>query len=180
METERAEEKLREACFAYSVTRLAKLKGEGTRLAHYTTAANGLNILRSKTVWLRNASVMNDFSEIAHGRACLTHAILHTEWGGRLGKALEAAHPGLYQVLLDELKSGTQRAAPHTYITSLAEMGHDEELGQLSMWRAYGGKAGVALVFSTSVLDLDTNILNAFHSPVLYADPSRFAEEFAR
>ncbi|MDJ0278670.1 hypothetical protein QLH51_17900 [Sphingomonas sp. 2R-10] len=43
------------------------MKAEGLKFAHYTTAENALNIMAVKSVWLRNAAVMNDHSEIEPG-----------------------------------------------------------------------------------------------------------------
>lgn len=40
---------------------------EGMSLAYYTTAETALLILSNQEIWLRNASVMNDFSEIKYG-----------------------------------------------------------------------------------------------------------------
>ena len=37
------------------------------RFVHYTTAANALNIIRSKRVWMRNTTCMADYREVQHG-----------------------------------------------------------------------------------------------------------------
>ena len=50
--------------------RYAFLQGGG-RLVHYTSAQAGFLIIKNREVWLRNALLMNDFSEIAYGIECL-------------------------------------------------------------------------------------------------------------
>ena len=44
-----------------------KLESGESQLVHYTTSENAVNIIRSKTFWLRNVRCMNDFSEVQHG-----------------------------------------------------------------------------------------------------------------
>jgi len=40
---------------------------DGARLVHYTSAENAYRIISGKQVWLRNAHLMNDYSEMQHG-----------------------------------------------------------------------------------------------------------------
>src|SRR6516225_3809383 len=37
------------------------------RFVHYTTAANALNIIRTKRMWMRNTTCMADYREVQHG-----------------------------------------------------------------------------------------------------------------
>jgi hypothetical protein len=39
-----------------------RLRTEGRRFVHYTNAEAALSILRSKEVWMRKSSCMNDFA----------------------------------------------------------------------------------------------------------------------
>lgn len=55
--------------------RTARLKRDGLRIAHYTSAENALNIISGRTLWLRNAAVMNDFMEVTYGRDCVVSAL---------------------------------------------------------------------------------------------------------
>jgi len=155
------------AVFAYELGRLEKLKTDST-IAHYTTADTALQIIKNRSFWLRNAGLMNDFSEIEHGDACLTSAFGDPFVRHRMLEVLDAHYPGL----TDELISGWERqrvqAKRLTYIGSFAEIPNDDVLGRLSMWRAYGGRAGVALCLNTKILDAQTAELGVFHSPVLY------------
>ena len=40
---------------------------EGYKFAYYTTADIAKKILEKKEIWLRNAHVMNDYSELSYG-----------------------------------------------------------------------------------------------------------------
>ncbi len=51
--------------------RVQKIRDNDRKFAHYTSAEVAVSILKNKSVWLRNASVMNDFNEIEHGLNCL-------------------------------------------------------------------------------------------------------------
>jgi hypothetical protein len=88
-------------CFQYDIQRIQRLKDAGRKLAHYTTAENGLKIIEGKTIWLRNAAVMNDFSEIQHGRDCLKWALEHTDAVARLSALFEPHHPGMCKEVIE-------------------------------------------------------------------------------
>ena len=47
-------------------------RSQHTCMVHYTSAANFIDIVKGKQIWLRNSSVMNDFSEIQHGSQLLS------------------------------------------------------------------------------------------------------------
>ena len=44
-----------------------ELKSRGNKLVHYTSSDNAVNILNGKELWMRNPSIMNDYSELQHG-----------------------------------------------------------------------------------------------------------------
>ena len=130
-------------------------------------------------MWLRNAALMNDFLEVQHGRDCL-RASLQSPLRDRLERSINPHHPGLLEEVLQWLNAGDLNARYGTYLTSLAAHESNDEVGQLSMWRAYGGStAGAALVLNTDFLDGDPS-LGAYTSPVLYGDADEFAKEFAK
>lgn len=58
-----------------SCSRRAEFVRSDRSFVHYTSATNAINIIRNKQVWLRNALLMNDKSEIAHGHNCLISAL---------------------------------------------------------------------------------------------------------
>lgn len=156
--------------FPYETRRFQQIFDKGLKMAHYTTAENAALILKNQTLWLRNAQVMNDFSEVAYGTACLT-AALGMGVGNQLQTALDAAHPGLWTAIAEFLNSMEWQTRTHTYLTSLSAHDPDDLLGRLSMWRAYGGPtSGVALIFNTEVFANDAGQLNTYSSPVAYGN----------
>ena len=151
---------------------------EGRRLVHYTTAEAGFKIIAGKEVWLRNALLMNDFSEIQYGLNCLVQA-----WNSDAGKSLQdfldRITPGLKDKIASTFDSHTHGLKVATFMISLSEHYDDEdELGRLSMWRAYGGRNGVALVLNPKVFTGDTQELKAFSAPVRYETVSQFQDAF--
>ncbi len=178
MKQDEAIDQMYKQCFRFILQRVERLKGSDLKLAHYTTADSGLKIILGKTIWLRNAAVMNDFSEIEHGRACLNWVLRNTQLMQRLSAILEPHHPKLCQEVLEWLDNADLDARLFTYMTALSEHSADDEVGRLSMWRAYGGKAaGVALVMNTDFLDADESELQSTTSPVLYGGPQQLATE---
>ena len=127
--------------------RVNELISARRKLAHYTTGANALNIIRGKSVWLRNAALMNDFSEIGYGKAFLAQAL--PPKAQNLLAVLEPHHPGLTAEILSELAAVDHAVQNQTYLTSLAEHGPNDEVGKLSMWRAYGARSLALLLSST-------------------------------
>lgn len=86
------QEEIAELFFPHMTARFAALKA-GKRLVHYTSADSAYKIISGRQIWLRNAQMMNDFSEIRHGIDCLIKA-----WESPTGKQL--------QEMLDRLKIG--------------------------------------------------------------------------
>ena len=67
-----------------------------------------------------------------------------------------------------------------TYLTCISEHDADEDrIGQLSMWRAYGGRAGVAVVLNGGVFLRPSHALKAYSSPVAYLWEEEFVAAFA-
>jgi len=68
-----------------------------------------------------------------------------------------------------------------TYITCISEHDDTEDWhGRLSMWRAYGGTAGVAIVVNGGPLLRPTDALKAYTSPVAYCNDNEVENEFVR
>src|SRR5690606_23126401 len=68
-----------------------------------------------------------------------------------------------------------------TYLTCLSEHEPEEDnLGRLSMWRAYGGRSGVALVLNRTPFEADTDVLKAYSAPVFYGDVRMVEAHFDR
>lgn len=160
--------------------RIEELKRSGCKFAHYTSAENALNILSGRSLWLRNAAVMNDHSEIEHGRGILNR-LLEGALGRRLWAALDHVHDGISNTVRAHYYQDAHCARDQTYMMSLCEHEPDDWLGRLSMWRAYGGsRASVALVFNPEVVFDPTVHLNVRASPVLYGDDATVAAELSK
>jgi hypothetical protein len=98
--------------------------------------------------------------------------------GQRLQQALNSIHSGF----TDELKSRFDPLAPavleHTYLTCVSEHRDDEdEHGRLSMWRAYGGATGVAIVMNSHAFVAPSDALNAWTTPVNYIRRHEFIRQ---
>ena len=168
--------------FPFSHQATVRLAQTGRRLAHYTSAEVAFSIIKNREVWMRNAQTMNDYSEIAHGRACL-EAAAERGFLPKLGQAVDAIVPGTFKRAL-EMFDGWSAALQHnTFLTCVSEhLGAEDDedsLGRLSMWRAYGGENGVALILNPSFLD-NADMGSVVTSPVHYANSDKFCEEVAR
>lgn len=155
------------------------------RFVHYTSAEAAMSIADNRTVWLRNARLMNDFSEIEYGLERL-----FTTYRGALGDRLRRCVDLVAEGLVDEIgdllfRRWNPSSVDHTYLMSLSEHAgpqaeHEDVHGRLSMWRAYGGRASVALVMNSAPFLAECDVITAVTSPVLYADQERFNIEFER
>lgn len=150
----------------------------GMRLVHYTSAESAYRILSGREIWLRNAAMMNDFSEIQHGISCL-QAALASPAGVALKEMLKRIKDDLSDELTDLFDGHAEAIRVATFVGSLSEhLDSEDQLGRLSMWRAYGGHAGVALVLNNTVFTTDSDEMKVYSSPVFYQDTSIFVSWF--
>jgi hypothetical protein len=157
------------------------VKKAGTRFVHYTNANAAMNILRTKTVWMRNSSCMSDFSEVTYGLERLWKTYRDTEAGKQFRAVLNQIFAGFSEEIEKLFNDWTPQFLGNTYLYCLSEHQDDEdEHGRLSMWRAYGETTGVALVIKNSVLLDPADGLGAYSSPVAYLDDRQFEERFAQ
>ena len=164
--------------FASHIVERRKRFETGGRLVHYTSAESAYKIIKGRQIWLRNASMMNDFSEIEHGLQCLISA-----WASEPGQKLQAMLNRIKDGLRDEIAGlfdgHTDAIKRATYIISLSEHDDDEDkLGRLSMWRAYGARAGVAMVLNNTAFAATTDEMKVYSSPVFYQDFEQFGAWF--
>lgn len=153
---------------------------QGTRFVHYTHAEAAMNILRSEEVWMRKSSCMNDFTEVQHGLDCLVNA-----YRGDIGDRFKATLEGLFPGISSEIEELFNGWIPHlqskTYFTCVSEhIDSEDNFGRLSMWRAYGGTTGVALVLNNAPFLNESNALKAYTSPVACLSDVAFEQEFAK
>ncbi|MCK0068211.1 DUF2971 domain-containing protein [Kordiimonas laminariae] len=144
------------------------------KLAHYTSAGTAYEIIKNEEIWLRNTNYMNDHDEVNHGLKCLHNILSSTEVLNFFKDTLNSISPGIF----NETTQRFDRMAPYlnqeTYISCFSE--HDpvseNDLGRLSMWRAYGGNSGVSIIFNTGPFFSESNSTKALSFLVDYEKTS--------
>lgn len=171
--------KLMEIFFCYDRKRHQQRAETGALLAHYTTADTAMKIIRGRSMWLRNAAVMNDFSEVEYGRSVMA-SVLDGILGMRFRDVLDRIAEGAGTSIMERHQGHRRHVRESVFMASLSEYDPRDKYGRLSMWRAYGGPvAGVALLFNGAAADLEIEpSLEVVVSPVLYGDETSFEMEF--
>lgn len=168
---------LAEALFTDHAEVFARLREGQSKLIHYTSAENGLKLLQSSRLWLRNVKCMNDYSEVAYGIDMLVRALRKNENKllNALGQALDACAPGSQGIAFATFDQWAKSLPFEVYVACLAEHDPDNSVGLLSMWRAYGGdRGGVALILNPYPVLQETDVLKAFSVPVFYLREDQF------
>ncbi len=164
--------------FPYAQQRNCDIRNAGRRFVHYTNAEAAISIIRNREVWMRKSSVMNDFMEVEHGTKCFSH-VLNGDSGVRFKIVVDKIFPNLSDELLYHFNKWLPHFRQESYLTSMSEHeDQEDELGRLSMWRAYGNTAGIALVLNPSVFLTPSDALKAYTSPVAYLTPEHFKIQF--
>jgi hypothetical protein len=164
--------------FPYLSSKQKQVQESNGRFVHYTSSEAAMNMIASREVWMRKSSVMNDFMEIRHGLSCLASAY-HSDVGGKFKYILN----NLYHDVCTEFENIYNGWVPQlesdTYITCISGHLDDEDnIGRLSMWRAYGGSTGVALVINNTALLSASDALAAYSGPVAYLSERQFQDQF--
>lgn len=143
------------------------------KLVHYTSAQAAFSILtggddEARCLWLRNATEMNDFSEVAFGQQMLINVLRDADLQNSFQAACREIAPeieGVFNLMGSEFET----IKLNTYLLSLSRhTGLELEIGLLSMWRAYGGSANVCLVFNTEAFANDQDAYDVIIAPVDY------------
>lgn len=173
--------KLFRLIFCYDEKRTNSVIENKQLLAHYTTADAAMKIIKNRCLWLRNAAVMNDYSEVSYGRDVI-EPVINGPIGAKLFDVLDGLRDNLSRELMERHVGHRGHARETVFVSSLCEHKPDDMLGRLSMWRAYGGPvAGVALIFKNTAITNELEYpLNVMASPVLYGYSSDFAVEFEK
>src|SRR3546814_18956494 len=83
-----------------------------------------MNIISGKTIWLRNAALMNDFMEIRYGKQCRVAALQQRL--SEIEALLNMNHNGLAAEVLNWLSEVEYTVNSQTYLTSFAEHPADD------------------------------------------------------
>lgn len=151
-----------------------------SRFVYYTTAETAFRILGNEEIWMRNTGTMNDFLEIEHGFACLNEAY-KSESGKLFKDTLNSIFPDMTTRVEKQFNDWLPSIRGETFITCLSEHLLSEDMhGRLSMWRAYGGRSGVAVVINGDTMFLDNENIGVFGSPVAYFNQKQVEDEFRR
>ena len=163
----------------HTVLRIGELVHEGAWLAHYTNADTAVKLLRNGEFWLRNALTMNDPSEIRYGFSLLDDA------HGKVQITLNKLAVDLFGATLDEVTKGYHTLIQNTYtktfigcLSEFSEKLDPESLGRLSMWRAYGGDCGVALIINPNPIVQATSRMAVRTFPVRYSESVNVLKDY--
>lgn len=156
----------------------------GVKFAHYTSAQVAMDIIRAnedaRCLWLRNAMLMNDFSEIEYGQSLLRLTLANEPFRGTLIAACNDISPEVIEAftMLDQEVYAIKRS---TYLLSLAlHSGNELHQGKLSMWRAYGGNANVCILLNPEAFMTPQTAYDVVIAPVDYDGPTTFVNELNR
>lgn len=156
--------KQRDALYADEPNNLAP------RFVHYTSAQNALSIIRTKRLWMRNATCMTDYREVQHGFDILAKFFSDKLRLNAFTSALDQCANGAAMEAVNAFNTWWNDIRSYTYISSISEHVAKEDFhGRLSMWRAFGSNvAQVALVFRIPKFSGGAAALNLMFSPVAY------------
>ncbi|MCH7501516.1 MAG: DUF2971 domain-containing protein [Nitrospinae bacterium] len=163
--------KIQKIFFPTWLKRKKQIKDDSNRIVHYTSAEAGLSIIENREIWMREKSAMNDYSEAKYGEILLykspSREIFVNALNGVFPKAIEKIDHHL-GITLNQADIGV-------YISCFSEHKDSEDLnGRLSMWRAYGGDTGVAIVFNNKHFVNPEAKVGIYTSPVEYLDQKQY------
>jgi hypothetical protein len=180
---ERTSAILSDALFGYTAELIERVT-PNLRLAHYTSADTALRIIRGegtdRALWLRNATEMNDFSEIEFGQACLEYTLDRPGIADRIAKIGAELGINIGDEVFVLMGEERQRIKRETFLLCLSEHDAGDDIGVLSMWRAYGGDSNVCLLFHTSALTSPQTAYDVDITAVDYRGPEGFLARFTR
>ncbi len=171
------EDRFLKVLFPFFQQRQSLVKNQGIRFVHYTGAQTAMSILKNQEFWLRESSCMNDFTEVQHGLKCLFKAYNKDDGTGALKLALNKISAGVASAVESLFNQWKGDFETDTYLTCFSEHDNSEDLhGRLSMWRAYGGESGVAIVIKNEAFFLQSE-LPIYASPVEYLNDDEFEKK---
>lgn len=148
---------------------LKMITSKGTKFAYYTSAETAMKVIQNNEIWLRNTRGMNDYSEVEHGFESFRKAFNDSAEGISFRKYINSNFPSTIDKLVSLFDGWLPSIRMQTYIACVSiHDSDDDDHGRLSMWRAYGGKNSIALVFNNKPFMNDTDALKTTFYPVTY------------
>lgn len=96
------------------------LTNGNNKFVHYTSAENAINIINSKTLWVRSPRCMNDYMGITFGHQQLVKFFNTKEHRSRFVKALDAYEAGIAEEILDGFDEWWSKIQNDTFIASIS------------------------------------------------------------
>lgn len=171
---------LNEIFFPHHNQQLKRVLDDELNFVHYTNADTAFKIIKNEEIWLRNVAVMNDFREFEHGKECLINLLDNSDEGQSLKDIFNEINPEVFDQVYLDFKNWGPFIKDDFYISCFSEhKNKEEDIGKLSMWRAYGGNSGVAIIFKQDFF----NKLNAYYgldfSSVAYLNTDQLKQEIS-
>lgn len=169
--------KLIEKVFFCDINQKIKmLFDENKKLVHYTSALAACNVIEKEELWMRKTIFMNDYSEIFYGKTCMDNIIRKKYISDKITSIIKKFDSNAtLDDLLNYYISYIKNIEKRTYISCLSEhLPAEDDIGRLSMWRAYAASTGVALIINPRYLKEETIIPGNFFitMPVTYSENS--------
>ena len=149
---------------------------DGSKFAYYTNASTAVEIIRNREIWLRNALIMNDYSEILYGLKLFRNALISPA-GQKYIKALNSIELNFFDKTMGWFDFWEKTILTDTFIICLSSHFPSENRnGRLSMWRAYGN---TALVVNSSPFLNENSNSGIYSLPVNYWNQDDFDGELS-
>lgn len=143
------------------------------KFVYYTNAETALKIIDNQELWFRNATVMNDYSEISYGLN-LIRRVFSGNKGERFKTAVDVIFPATIEQVGNLLNTWESDWRFETYLACVSiHEPFEDAFGRLSMWRAYGD---TALVVNSKPMASVTDELGVFSFPVNYFSEDDFRQ----
>lgn len=91
------------------------------RFVHYTSAENALSIIKTKRLWMRNATCMSDYREVHHGFDILAKFFSDKPRLDGFTTALDRCAPGAAMEAINLFNGWWNNIRDDTYISSISE-----------------------------------------------------------
>ena len=169
--------KIFECFFPYDYKCTQKLYDDQIQLAHYTTAEALHNILKNGYVWLRNVSVMNDYSELRYGYDVFDK-YFHNNYKNIFKYDVFIRDNESYLMRAwNEFKNDEELVSwyMNTHIMCFTEHNKDDNDGNIMFWQSYG-KNGVAIVLKSDIFLSGKSVRGFCSIPVKYFTYARFEQ----